>query len=239
VSRGTTREIADLLDFETRVNPDGGVTESNPFDVAALNGGTALVADAAANTLIIVDERGSVDWVATFPNELVSTVHAKQIVGCPAGPPDVCNLPSIIPAEAVPTSIAIGPDGAYYVGELKGFPAPQGESRLWRVEPETRHAVCGASPSCRIVADGFTSVIDLAFAPNGTLYVVELDENGWLALESGQGTGGSLNACNPLTGACTHVATLPMVTAATVSRKGTLHVVINALLPTAEIMTVP
>src|SRR4029434_8856050 len=106
------------------VNPDGGLIDSNPFDVAVLNGNTAIVADAAANALLIVDQRGNVDWIATLPNEVVSTANIKSLVGCPAGPPNICNLPPAIPAQPVTASVAIGPDGAYYVGELKGFPAP-------------------------------------------------------------------------------------------------------------------
>ena len=234
ISRGSTHEVADILAFEESVNPDGGIIESNPFDVAALTGGTALVADAAGNSLLIVDARGQVDWVATLPNELVSTANAKQIFGCPGSGVPPCGLPEMIPAQAVATSIAIGPDGAYYVGELKGFPAPTGESRVWRIEPGTRHAICGSSPACQVVADGFTSIVDLTFGPDGTLYVVELDEASWLAMEEGVGVGGSINACDPQTWTCEQVATgLPMLTSATVDRAGTVYVVTNALIPGA------
>jgi hypothetical protein len=53
VSRnGKTTLVADLFAFETAVNPDGGAIDSNPFDVAALGGSRALVADAAANALL-------------------------------------------------------------------------------------------------------------------------------------------------------------------------------------------
>jgi hypothetical protein len=234
VSRGSTREIADLFEFESRVNPDGQIIESNPFDVAALTGGSALVADAAGNSLVVVDARGRVDWVATLPNELVSTANAKQIFGCPGSGAPPCGLPDQIPAHAVATSVAIGPDGAYYVGELKGFPAPMGESRVWRIQSGARHAVCGSSPACQVVADGFTSVIDLTFGPDGTLYVVELDEASWLAMEEGQGVGGSVNACDTGTWSCNQIATgLFMVTSATVGPNGTVSVVTNALIPGA------
>jgi hypothetical protein len=191
VSRGSTREIADLFAFELRVNPDGNPiapppNPSNPFDVEALSGGHVLVADAAGNSLLIVDQRGDVDWIATLPNEVVSTANAKVIFGCPGSNAPQCNLPSQLPAQGVATSVAVGPDGAYYMGELKGFPAPKGESRVWRIEPSARHAVCGTSPACRVVADGFTSIVDLEFGPNGTLYVVELDEESWLAMQNGK-----------------------------------------------------
>ena len=33
-----------------------------------------------------------------------------------------------MPAQATPTSVAIGPYGYYYVGELRAFPGPTGES---------------------------------------------------------------------------------------------------------------
>ncbi len=241
VSRGSTREIADLLEFETRVNPDGGAIDSNPFDVAVLSGGEALVADAAANALLIVDPRGRVDWIATLPNQVVSTANAKAIFGCPGSGVPQCNLPPQIPAQPVTTSVAIGPDGAYYVGELKGFPAPKEKSRVWRIEPGTRHAKCGSSPACQVVADGFTSIIDLAFGPDGTLYVMELDEESWLAMEEGQGTGGSVNACDPSTWTCAQVATnLFMLTSAAVGRDGTIYVVTNALIPgAADVSALP
>jgi hypothetical protein len=248
VSQGSTREIADLYDFEIRVNPDGNSVAappapgpSNPFDVKALNGGSVLVADAAGNPLLIVDQRGNIDWVATLPNEVVSTANGKLLFGCPAaGPPPVCNN-AMLPAQGVATSVAVGPDGAYYVGELKGIPAPKGESRVWRIEPGTHHAQCGVSPACQIVADGFTSIIDLNFGPDGTLYVVELDEESWLAMQMGKGTGVSVNACNSTTWVCTQVATnLPMLTSAVADRNGTVHIVKNALNPvTVDVTTLP
>jgi hypothetical protein len=73
ISLGRKHALADLFAFEEEFNPDGGVVESNPFDVAALSGGKALVADAAGNDLLVVDRKGNIDWVATFPQELVST----------------------------------------------------------------------------------------------------------------------------------------------------------------------
>jgi hypothetical protein len=234
VARGSTHEVADLFDFEATVNPDGREINPNPFDVAVLTGDRALVADAGGNSLLVVDARGRIDWVATLPDELVSTANAKQIFGCPGSGAPQCGLPDQIPAQAVATSVAVGPDGAYYVGELKGFPAPTGESRVWRIERGARHAVCGSSPACQVVADGFTSIIDLTFGPNGTLYVVELDEASWLAMQNGQGVGGSVNACHPGTWSCHQIATgLFMVTSATVGRNGTVYVVTNALIPGA------
>ncbi len=243
VARGSVREIADLGEFEATVNPDGAEINPNPFDVAVLNGGHALVTDAGGNSLLIVDQRGNIDWVATLPVELVSTANIKSLLDCPGSGAPQCGLPAMFPAQGVATSIAIGPDGAYYVGELKGFPAPTGESRVWRIEPGARHEQCGSSAACSVALDGFTSIIDLAFGPDGTLYVVELDENSWFALElpPGKAVGGSVNACNVGTGSCTQLATgLFMSTAVAVDKKGKLSVVTNGLIPgAATLSTLP
>ena len=127
-----TRLVADLLEFEKAQNPDGntapGGIDSNPFDVQALSAATALVADAGANDLLIVDHRGNVDWIAALPQELVSTANLKSLLTCPDVPQELaflafaCDLPEMIPAQPVSTSIAIGPDGAYYMAELQASP---------------------------------------------------------------------------------------------------------------------
>ncbi len=250
VSRGGMREIANLLAFEAQVNPDGGEIDSNPFDVAALTGGKALVADAGGNDVLIVDQQGRVDWVATLPDELVPTDNIKNLVGCPSAPPGlefICGLPPMMPAQAVATSVAIGPDGAYYVGELKGFPGPLGMSRIWRIEPGTLNAQCGVSPACSVVASGFTSIVDLAFGPQGTLYVVEFDEASFMAAElaffglPGLTQGGTVNACDLSTNTCSVVASgLPLPIAAAVDRNGTVYAAIASLIPgAAQVITLP
>ncbi|HSL10706.1 MAG TPA: ScyD/ScyE family protein [Actinomycetota bacterium] len=230
---GRLRERADIGAFEAAVNPDGGEIHSNPFDVDARNRSFAVVADAGGNALLSVDAHGNVDWIASFPSELVSTENAKRLAGCPEGPEDICGLPAMIPAEPVTTSVEIGRDGAYYVGELKGFPAPRRESRIWRVEPDAHHAVCGESSKCEVVGDGFTSIIDLSSGPGGTLYVTELDEASWFAAESGAGVGGSVNACR-VRGSeidCERIArglTMPTATAASERR---VVATVEALIP--------
>lgn len=234
VFRGHATEVADLLAFEQRVNPAHDVVESNPFDLARLGGGRALVADAAGNSILVVEAHGQVDWVATLPKRTVSTQPLKDAVGCPHGPPDICGLPATIDADPVPTTVAIGPDGYIYVGELIGFPATPGTSHVWRIDPSARHAKCGASPACSEVDTGpFTSIIDINFGPDGTAYVVELDEASWLALEEGRGIGGTVNACDPqgTTWSCSEYATeLPFPTAVAID--GTkVYVTLFSLIP--------
>lgn len=196
VSKGTSRLITDLFAFESENNPDCPVNpictdpeveavDSNPYDVQSLGGEAALVVDAAGNDLLRVDNQGNVEVVAVFP---------------PGDPVAVPFPPFEIRPEAVPTSVAVGPDGYYYVGELTGFPAPIGVSSIWRIAPDASNAVCGEPGSaCQKMFDGgFTSIIDLEFNEEGTLYVAELDESSWLAYTPGGPTpsGGTISACN-------------------------------------------
>ncbi len=65
--------------------------------------------------------------------------------------------------EAVPSGLAEGPDGALYLSDVTGAPFPTGGAMVWRLGPN------GFVP----YATGFTTAIDLAFGPDGSLYVVE------------------------------------------------------------------
>jgi hypothetical protein len=157
--RGKLRRIADLWAFERDVNPDAGVgnpaVDANPVDVL-FDRGRFAVADAGGNAIDLVRPWGRVTNLAVFPNRLVPN---------PFGGPDV-------PMQAVPTSVVLGPDRQYYVSQLTGFPFPLGGANVYRVNPRT-----GA---VRVVASGFTNIMDLAFGRHGTLYVLEIDHDGLL-----------------------------------------------------------
>lgn len=244
-SKGKNHKIADLFAFEENANPDEDVfIDSNPFDIQAIDGKTAVVADAGGNDLLKIDQQGSIDVLAVFPDELESTANIKELVGCPESEADLCELDDKMPTQSVPTSIAIGPDGYFYVGELKGFPAPAGASGVWKIAPDASWAECGSNPDCVKVFDGgFTSIIDMAFDENGNLYIAELDENSWFALEIPGGSalaGGTINSCDLETLSCTEVATgIPMLTAITFGKDGTLWATQNSLVPDmAEVLQI-
>lgn len=245
VSKGSSHMIANLFAFENTSDPDGAGVDSNPFDVASLGGNAALVVDAGGNDLLRVSNKGKIDVLAVFPDELVSTENLQELVGCSTDPiPDfafICGVGDFMPAQAVPTSVAVGPDGYYYVGELKGFPAPTGASSIWRVAPGASWAECGSSPDCIKVFDGgFTSIIDLAFGPDGRLYVAELDEASWAAVEIFDSpAGGTINACNLSTLVCEVIASdIPVLTSITFGKDGKLWVAKNAL-EAAEVVPLP
>lgn len=234
VQRGHATRVANLLAFEQKNNPHPAEVDSNPFDVENLGNGRAIVADAGGNDLIRVGRDGKMRLVAVLPDELVSTENAKSLAGCPDPQnPDfafVCDLPAQIPAEPVATSVVVRPH-AFYVGELKGFPGPLGESRVWRIDRDARGVHCGASPKCRVVIDGLTSIVDLAWR-DGTLYAAQIDDASFLAVETEQVTGGSVHACDVRSGDCEEIVSgKPILTAITVRRNGSIWGAINALIP--------
>ncbi|WP_166390990.1 ScyD/ScyE family protein [Nocardioides ochotonae] len=168
-------------------NVEGDPGESNPFGLAAHPDGGVLVADAAGNDVLRVTEDGD---ISTLVRVMPRTIEVPD--GLPPTDPDGNPLPPAgtpIPSEAVTTSVAVGPDGAVYIGELRGFPATPGTSQVWRVEPGATEAVCDPTDpragDCTRVADGLTSINDLAVDRRGTIYVSTLSKASWLAWELG------------------------------------------------------
>ena len=77
-----------------------------------------------------------------------------------------------IAAQAVPSSVTVGLDGALYVGVLRGLPGLPGSAEVYRVVP-------GQAPVP--VVTGLTRVSDLAFTPAGNLLILENNTGGALA----------------------------------------------------------
>lgn len=148
--------VADLGDYELAVNPDCGRIDGNPFGVLVAPAGV-LVVDAGGNTLVRMDATGALSTFAAFPSRYTEPTGPA----CPALPAD---YPTTLPGETVPTSVAVGPDGAYYVGQLAGFPVVVGGAKIFRVE-------AGSRPE--VFLGGFTFVIALVFDVSGNLYVLQ------------------------------------------------------------------
>lgn len=130
---------SDIAGYEAAANPDGGPIDSNPYGLLQGAGGRFVV-DAGANALLRLDWRG-ISTLATFPSR-----------------------PQRRETDSVPTSVARGPGGTLYVGELTGVPFAAGAARVYRVEP-------GRAPV--VLASGFTTLIDLDVDRAGNLYVLE------------------------------------------------------------------
>ncbi len=145
---GGWRVVADVAAFEARENPAGGPVDSNPFGLLS-EAGQAFVTDAGGNSLLRVRDDGKVKLVATFP-----------AIPVPAGPFN----PPFAQSEAVPTDVARGPDGAYYVSMLTGAPFLPGAASIYRV-------VLGQSP--QVYATGFTQITDIDWGSDGSLYALQ------------------------------------------------------------------
>src|SRR4029450_2172079 len=111
----------DLGAYEAEANPTGDEEDSNPYGLLSL-AGKRIVADAGANALNEVTANGTIRTLATFPDRMV---EAPPFLELPPGP--------LIPMDAVPTTVALGPGGHYYVGQLTGFPFPAGGANIYRV----------------------------------------------------------------------------------------------------------
>ena len=156
---GTERkQLVDFSAFEGLQNPDGGDLASNPY-AFLIKDDKAFVIDAAGNDLLQVGTDGSGLGVYTlFDKRLVPFENSE------------------FPLQSVPTSIKIGPDGAFYVGELTGFPYPKDAARIYRIN--------GNQPE--VYAEDFTNIIDFDFDSADNLYVLEYATNSIL---SGDPTG--------------------------------------------------
>jgi sugar lactone lactonase YvrE len=145
VGKTDVKLFADVLANEAVANPDGTDIDSNPVGVLR-RGGAYVVADAGGNAVVKVSHKSVFSTITPLP-------------------------PTGIGADAVPTSVVRGPDGAFYIGQLTGFPFQPGAANIWRVVP-------GSAPT--VYASGLTNVTDLAFARDGSLYAVEIASQGLL-----------------------------------------------------------
>jgi DNA-binding beta-propeller fold protein YncE len=136
------RPAATVDSLECKHNYDKADPNSDPYAVLALSAKKAVVVDAGANALLAVN--GS--------TAKLLTVFPKLSNG----------------AQSVPTSIALGPDKAYYVGEFGGETkkgALKNGARVFRVDPATGKAT--------VFAKGFNAISGVAFDAAGNLFVTE------------------------------------------------------------------
>jgi hypothetical protein len=199
--------------------------QSNPYHLKALSGSTVLVADAAGNTLLSAKKNGDVDWVAVFTPPTDENGAYRFLKTAEDDPEVDCYV------QPVPTSVAVGPGGDYFVGELTGAPATPGWSRIWRIKGGANNVTC-PSGNCEVFADGLTSVIDLEFGADGSLYAVEYDANGWLAATAfGKAAGGTIQRCDVDSGSCEPVEEgLPLPSAITFDKQGELWLLENNII---------
>ncbi|MBA2358147.1 MAG: ScyD/ScyE family protein [Actinobacteria bacterium] len=141
IRAGKQESVADIESLECKHNYDRTDRNPNPYAVLALGGDHEIVVDAGGNTAF--DVRGK---------------QAKLLAVLPKLPDG---------GQSVPTSVALGPDGAYYVGEFAGEikgKLPKNRARVLRIVP-------GKKPT--VYRRGFNAITGLAFDKQGTMYVTE------------------------------------------------------------------
>ncbi|MGK7296392.1 MAG: ScyD/ScyE family protein [Candidatus Wenzhouxiangella sp. M2_3B_020] len=224
--------------------PPGGYTagpQSNPYHIRAVSENDVLIADAAANSLLRVRDDG-VEVVATF-DPVADPDTGEPLVQFPLDDETNC------PVEPVPTSVDVGPDGAVYVGELNGTtgnnfigePTPSGLASIWRLEPGMSNLEC-PSDGCVKVVTGLNSVIDIEFGPDGMLYVVEYEQNGFLATVAPDFgiplAGGRVKRCDVTSDECETIAgedgSLLLPGAITFDKDDNLWLLENVFAPTVR-----
>jgi hypothetical protein len=190
------RAVADLAAFEAKEDPDQAVVLPGQKEPNS------------NPTSVRVGHKGTIRVLAVFP---------PRLVDAPLGIPD---LPPQIPMQPVPTAVVRGPDHALYVSQLTGFPFPVGAANIYRIEP-------GPEPDLapEPYAEGFTNVTDLAFGPDGSLYVVQIATEGLLAEPP---SGGSVIRVAPDGSRETIASGLDAPYGVTVSRKGRIYVSTHA-----------
>ncbi len=160
---GTADLFADLVGYEAANDPDQGQPgaegiDSNPFGLT-FDGNDILAIDAGGNDVLRIAPDGTITTEAVLP---FGMTEAPPFLGAPPG--------TMIPYQPVPTSIELDADGTPLVSQLTGFPFPVGAANVYDVS--------GAPAAAE---SGFTNIIDIAPAPDGTLYVLEFADNGLLS----------------------------------------------------------
>src|SRR5690606_8586300 len=153
-------EFADIAGYEATENPDGGLLDSNPYSMIALDDGSLAIADAGANALLSVASDGTISTLAVFPDTMGEGPDGGEFS-----------------MNAVPDALDVGPDGQFYVGQLTGFPCPVDGANVFTVP------AAGGEPT--VLAGGFTNIIDVAWSPSGELYVLEINSGGMLNIDPG------------------------------------------------------
>ena len=119
---------------------------ANPYGLTPKPGGGFYLVDSGSNTLDSVDLRGNVHVLAFIPHTSAGT-------------------------DAVPTCVAVGPEGSVYIGQITGFGNSATAASVYRYEPW--------NGSLTVWQGGFSAINGCGFGANGDFYVTELDTTGF------------------------------------------------------------
>jgi sugar lactone lactonase YvrE len=149
---GTVTNLADIGAFERANNPHPAAVDTNLYGLARADDGMLFVADAGGNAVYQVDPDSDA-------LTLVAVLDDIPLPEGAAGPPML---------QAVPTGVAINPDGGLYVGLLSGGPFPPGAAKVLAV---------AADGAVTDEATDLTMVVDVKLGPDGNLYASQISTN--------------------------------------------------------------
>ncbi|MEH1772744.1 ScyD/ScyE family protein [Nostoc sp.] len=167
--------VADLANYELANNPDGADVSSNPLGFI-IDGNKLVAVDAGANDLLSVNaDKSNLQAIVAFPQDILTNPVFPPSDTPSNEPAQVPSQGEVVrsqfPTQAVPSNVAKGPDGAYYVSQFTGFPFPEGGAKIYRV---------GTDGKASVFADGFTQLTDLEFDPAGNLYALQYaNQSAW------------------------------------------------------------
>jgi hypothetical protein len=159
---------ANLGLYEGAHNPDHGAgakfwdeqpIDSDPYAVVSWNGGLAI-ADAAGNDVLFYSN-GTLSTLAVLP--LIPETIPANAEGKGEPPHTI-----VAGAQPVPTSLAVGPNGDLYIGELGGGD-DVGVASVYQLTP---------AGQLSMYRTGFTMIGDIAFDHQGRLLVLEMSIGG-------------------------------------------------------------
>jgi hypothetical protein len=165
---GQAKVEASLGSYEGAHNPDHGAgaktfgeqpIDSDPFAVVSWDGGLAI-ADAAGNDVLFYNN-GTLSTLAVLPL-LPETIPANSMGK--GQPPHTI----VAGGQPVPDSLAVGPNGDLYIGELGGGNDVKVAS-VYQLTP---------SDQLSLYRTGFTMIGDIAFDKQGRLLVLEMSTGG-------------------------------------------------------------
>lgn len=189
LATGGLTTLADFAAYETNYNPDGSDIISNPY-AFAIKDDKAFVVDGGGNTLYSVGLDGSgIQNVTALPTKLISP-DKLEFPTLPEGttdptggaplPPGYTQGSNGLPVsnQSVPTGIVVAPDGSLTVSEYTYFPYPEGEARVFSVNPNDL--------SIKTIADGFTQLTGAAYDEEGNLFVLQhINNSEWKEIQQG------------------------------------------------------
>jgi hypothetical protein len=222
LSTSAGKVLGDLGVHEQLNDPDAALGNndvySNPWHFAR-DGADFLATDAGANDLIRIHPDGTTATAALFPNNIVppATAAGTAHPDAPAGQ-----------AEAVPTGIVRGVDGAFYITDMSGIRT--GLGRIWRY-------VSGGQPT--VFATGLTGSIDVDLAPNGDLIVLSYTQGGTSPTQTSPG---ALIRVDHRTGAWSVIDTgdvLNQPTGLAVTARGDVYVTNNTQGTSGQLLKFP